>query len=33
MNGSDRWASTTQGILRIVAGFLFWQHGAQKLFG
>lgn len=21
------------GLLRIVAGFMFWQHGAQKLFG
>lgn len=21
------------GILRIVAGFLFWTHGAQKLLG
>ena len=20
-------------LLRIVAGFLFWQHGAQKIFG
>jgi putative oxidoreductase len=23
----------TLNLLRIVAGFLFWQHGAQKLFG
>lgn len=23
----------THGLFRIVAGFLFWQHGAQKLFG
>ena len=25
--------SLTLNALRIVAGFLFWQHGAQKLFG
>ena len=24
---------TSLNALRIVAGFLFWQHGAQKLFG
>ncbi len=23
----------THGLLRIVAGLMFWQHGAQKLFG
>jgi putative oxidoreductase len=23
----------TLNLLRVVAGFLFWQHGAQKLFG
>jgi len=23
----------TKNALRIMAGFLFWQHGAQKLFG
>ncbi len=27
------WTSTLQGILRIGAGLLFMQHGAQKLFG
>lgn len=27
------WRSTLQGILRIAAGLLFMQHGAQKLFG
>lgn len=26
----QRW---TYAAFRIVAGFLFWQHGAQKLFG
>ena len=26
----DVWALT---LLRIVTGFLFWQHGARKLFG
>jgi len=25
--------SATLNILRIVAGFVFWQHGAQKLLG
>lgn len=35
MNGSNRseLESLTLNALRIVAGFLFWQHGAQKLFG
>lgn len=23
----------THGLLRMVAGLMFWQHGAQKLFG
>lgn len=29
----DQWQPYARGILRIVSGFLFWQHGAQKLFG
>lgn len=35
MNGSRRteFESLTLNALRIVAGFLFWAHGAQKLFG
>lgn len=33
MTFPDRYRLAAQGILRIVAGFLFMQHGAQKLFG
>lgn len=33
MTDVSRWHDEALGILRIVAGFLFWQHGAQKLFG
>ena len=29
----DRLAALAQGVLRIVIGFLFWSHGAQKLLG
>jgi len=29
----SRFHSTTLALLRIVAGFLFMQHGGQKLFG
>jgi len=29
----DRWAHTTLGVLRIVAGCLFVMHGLEKLFG
>jgi putative oxidoreductase len=30
---SSKYAPTLQGILRIVAGFLFFPHGGQKLLG
>ncbi len=33
MNDLIRWREPALGVLRIVAGFLFFQHGAQKLFG
>ena len=33
MATSPKLADTTHGILRIVAGLLFMQHGVQKLFG
>lgn len=35
MNGKrSLWAEQVAlNLLRVVAGFLFWQHGAQKLFG
>jgi putative oxidoreductase len=29
----DRWAHTTLGVLRIVAGCLFLMHGVEKFFG
>ena len=29
----SRWSPRMLGVLRIVAAFLFMQHGAQKLFG
>ncbi len=29
----DRWQNLTLNLLRIIAGLLFMQHGAQKLFG
>ncbi len=28
-----RYEQITLNLFRIVVGFLFWQHGAQKLFG
>jgi putative oxidoreductase len=30
---SNRWSDGAHGLLRIVAGFVFWMHGAQKLLG
>jgi putative oxidoreductase len=33
MGALSRFADEAQGILRIVAGLLFMQHGAQKLLG
>jgi putative oxidoreductase len=30
---SAKWGEITLNLLRIMAGFLFLQHGAQKLFG
>lgn len=32
-SADDRWAHTTLGVLRIVAGCLFVMHGLEKLFG
>lgn len=32
-NWADRARPVTLALLRMVAGFLLWQHGAQKLFG
>jgi putative oxidoreductase len=33
LDGVSRWAPVLLSVLRIVAAFLFMQHGAQKLFG
>jgi putative oxidoreductase len=33
MNALSRYQSEALGVLRIVTGFLFLQHGLQKLFG
>jgi putative oxidoreductase len=30
---SVKWGEITLNLLRIMAGFLFFEHGAQKLFG
>ena len=32
-SADDRWAHTTLGVLRIIAGCLFVMHGLEKLFG
>jgi putative oxidoreductase len=32
-SADDRWAHTTLGVLRVVAGCLFVMHGLEKLFG
>jgi putative oxidoreductase len=29
----ERAQAVTHSLLRVVAGLMFWQHGAQKLFG
>jgi putative oxidoreductase len=29
----ERWAPTVLSVLRFVVGFLFFEHGGQKLFG
>ncbi|MBI4455255.1 MAG: DoxX family protein [Acidobacteria bacterium] len=29
----SKWNVVALTLLRIVTGFLFWQHGAQKMFG
>lgn len=33
MNAPAGMQGITHALLRIVAGLMFWQHGAQKLFG
>lgn len=33
MKSPSNGARTALGALRIVAGLMYWQHGAQKLFG
>lgn len=33
LDSGSRWSSRMLSILRIVAAFVFMQHGAQKLFG
>jgi len=30
---ADQFQPYALGVLRMVAALLFWQHGAQKLFG